>query len=34
MKAFFDATGGLWYKNALVGKPASFFTSSAHQHTG
>ncbi len=29
MKAFFDATGGLWQKGALHGKPASMFTSNA-----
>ena len=34
MKAFFDATGGLWYKGLLIGKPASFFTSTSLQHCG
>eukprot|EP00884_Botryococcus_braunii_P016105 jgi/Botrbrau1/3178/Bobra.37_2s0008.1 len=29
MKAFIDATGGLWQKGALVGKPFSMFTSTA-----
>lgn len=29
MKALFDATGGLWASGALVGKPASIFTSGA-----
>lgn len=29
MKAFFDATGGLWSSNALSGKPASILTSTA-----
>lgn len=29
MKAFFDQTGGHWMKGALVGKPASFFFSTA-----
>jgi NAD(P)H dehydrogenase (quinone) len=31
---FFDQTGGLWAKNALVGKVGSVFTSSATQHGG
>lgn len=34
MRQFLDATGGLWAKNALVGKVASVFTSSATQHGG
>ncbi|GIL53279.1 hypothetical protein Vafri_8922 [Volvox africanus] len=34
MKAFFDATGGLWQKGALNGKPASLFTSTATQGGG
>lgn len=34
MKAFFDATGGLWQKGALAGKPASMFTSTATQGGG
>eukprot|EP01017_Pseudomicrothorax_dubius_P035838 TRINITY_DN5078_c0_g1_i1.p1 TRINITY_DN5078_c0_g1~~TRINITY_DN5078_c0_g1_i1.p1 ORF type:complete len:200 (+),score=63.12 TRINITY_DN5078_c0_g1_i1:91-690(+) len=34
LKAFFDSLGGLWMKNALVGKPAGFFTSTATQHGG
>jgi len=34
MRQFLDATGGLWAKNALVGKAASVFTSSATQHGG
>lgn len=34
MKAFIDATGGLWVKGALVGKVGSVFTSSATQHGG
>ncbi|GLC33645.1 NAD(P)H dehydrogenase (quinone) fqr1 [Pleodorina starrii] len=34
MKAFFDATGGLWQKGALHGKPASLFTSTASQGGG
>lgn len=29
VKAFLDATGQLWQKGALVGKPVSFFTSTA-----
>ncbi|KAM0752424.1 NAD(P)H:quinone oxidoreductase, type IV [Meredithblackwellia eburnea MCA 4105] len=32
--AFFDTTGGLWAKGALVGKFAGIFTSSASQHGG
>ncbi len=34
MKAFLDATGGLWAKSALVGKIGSVFTSSSTQHGG
>lgn len=34
MKQFLDATGQLWMKGALVGKPASVFTSTATQHGG
>ena len=34
MKAFLDATGGLWAKGALVGKVGGVFTSSATQHGG
>jgi NAD(P)H dehydrogenase (quinone) len=34
MRAFFDATGPLWAKGALVGKVGSVFTSSATQHGG
>lgn len=34
MKAFFDATGALWSKGALHGKPATFFTSTASQGGG
>jgi NAD(P)H dehydrogenase (quinone) len=34
MKALWDATGGLWVKGALVGKPAGFFTSTASLHGG
>jgi NAD(P)H dehydrogenase (quinone) len=34
MKQFLDGTGPLWQKGALVGKPASVFTSSATQHGG
>lgn len=34
MRQFLDATGGLWVKGALVGKPASVFCSSATQHGG
>ena len=33
-KAFWDATGGLWQKGALVGKPATMFTSTASQGGG
>lgn len=34
MRQFLDATGGLWAKNALVGKVGSVFTSSGTQHGG
>jgi len=34
MKAFLDATGGLWAKGALIGKIGSVFTSSATPHGG
>lgn len=34
MRQFLDATGGLWAKNALVGKIGSVFTSSGTQHGG
>ncbi len=34
MKAFLDATGGLWAKGALIGKIGSVFTSTATQHGG
>ena len=34
MRQFLDATGGLWTKGALIGKPASVFCSSATQHGG
>lgn len=34
MQAFFDTTGGLWAKGALVGKPAGVFVSTATQHGG
>lgn len=34
MRNFLDQTGGLWAKNALVGKAGSVFTSSATQHGG
>jgi NAD(P)H dehydrogenase (quinone) len=34
MRAFFDATGSLWVKGALVGKVASVFTSTSTQHGG
>lgn len=33
-KAFFDATGGHWQTGALVGKPATMFTSVASQGSG
>ncbi|HYE03154.1 MAG TPA: NAD(P)H:quinone oxidoreductase [Phycisphaerales bacterium] len=34
MRAFLDATGGLWNKGALIGKIGSAFTSTASQHGG
>lgn len=34
MRAFWDRTGGIWVKGALVGKVGSVFTSSATQHGG
>lgn len=34
MAAFLDQTGGLWAKDALVGKVGSAFTSTATQHGG
>jgi NAD(P)H dehydrogenase (quinone) len=34
MGAFLDQAGGLWYTDALVGKAAAAFTSSAAQHGG
>lgn len=34
MRAFLDATGGLWAKGALIGKVGSVFVSSATQHGG
>lgn len=34
MRQFLDATGGLWSKGTLVGKPGSVFVSSATQHGG
>ena len=34
MRQFLDATGGLWLKGALVGKPGSVFASSNTQHGG
>ena len=34
MRAFWDQTGSLWAKGALIGKVASMFTSSATQHGG
>ena len=34
MKNFFDQTGSLWMKGALVGKVGSVFSSSATQHGG
>ena len=33
-KAFWDATGSLWSKGALVGKPVGLFTSTASQGGG
>ena len=34
VSAFFDQTGGLWATGALTGKAATFFTSTAGQHSG
>ncbi|MBT0666592.1 NAD(P)H:quinone oxidoreductase [Geobacter pelophilus] len=34
MRQFLDATGQLWSKGALIGKPGAVFTSSATQHGG
>ena len=34
MRAFLDATGGLWSSGALIGKVGSAFTSTASQHGG
>jgi len=34
MQAFFDATGSLWMKGALVGKVGSVFSSTGTQHGG
>jgi NAD(P)H:quinone oxidoreductase type IV len=34
MRNFFDQTGGLWMKGALIGKVGSAFTSTASQHGG
>lgn len=34
MRNFLDQTGGLWVKNALVGKVGSVFTSTGSQHGG
>ncbi|HET6519960.1 MAG TPA: NAD(P)H:quinone oxidoreductase, partial [Geminicoccaceae bacterium] len=34
MRNFLDQTGGLWAKDALVGKVGSAFTSTATQHGG
>jgi len=34
MRSFLDRTGGLWAKNALVGKVGSVFASTATQHGG
>jgi NAD(P)H dehydrogenase (quinone) len=34
MRQFLDATGGLWVKGSLIGKPASVFCSSNTQHGG
>lgn len=34
MRQFLDATGGLWFKGALVGKAGSVFTGTATQHGG
>lgn len=34
MRSFWDQTGGLWMKGALIGKVGSVFTSTATQHGG
>jgi NAD(P)H dehydrogenase (quinone) len=34
LKHFLDTTSGLWFKGALVGKPAAVFTSTASLHGG
>lgn len=34
MQSFFDATGSLWTKGALIGKVGGVFTSTASQHGG
>jgi NAD(P)H dehydrogenase (quinone) len=34
MRAFLDATGGLWLKGGMIGKVGSVFTSSGSQHGG
>jgi NAD(P)H dehydrogenase (quinone) len=34
VKEFFDACGGIWYSNALVGKLGAGFTSTQTQHGG
>jgi len=34
MKYFWDGTGDLWLKHALVGKPATLFTSTGTMHGG
>lgn len=34
MAAFWDTTGGLWMKGALIGKVGAAFTSTASQHGG
>lgn len=34
MQAFFDATGGLWAKGALIGKAGGLFVSTGTQHGG
>jgi NAD(P)H dehydrogenase (quinone) len=34
MAAFWDTTGGLWMKGALIGKVGGAFTSTASQHGG
>jgi NAD(P)H dehydrogenase (quinone) len=34
LKFFWDSTGSLWMKHALVGKPAALFTSTSSMHGG